>query len=123
MLRSALTMDDLASGAAALCSAALAGRLLDVQACRAAAPPFADIGIISCASEDSAEAALGLHLGDVLAVSPDADASHFSDALWFAAANPADLSAVWHDPFYGGRGSTPTDVTQWSKGTIHHPVE
>ena len=125
MLRRSLTAgeDNLVAGAAALCAAAIAARLLDVQACRASPDvEQADIGIIMA---DSSLPELSLDLGDALAVCPD----HWSrkqhvgskEPFWFAAANQE--SALWVDPFYGGRGSAPTDVTQWSKGTIHDRVE
>lgn len=117
-----------------LCAAALAARLLNVKACCVAAPPpeeGADIGMWACmphSADSSTAAALNLHVGDVLAVSPEMWIQEHTGAeepLWFSAANSqtSDREIVWADPFYGGRGSAPTDVTQWSKGTIHHPVE
>lgn len=128
VLRQALQGDAASSDrGVALAAAALAARLLDVPACReAASPTDASIGIL-CATSVAPES-FGLHPGDVLAVSSGTSLAQQVEeqswaTSWFSPADANDEAALWCDPFYGTRGSAPTTVIEWSKGTIHHATK
>ena len=113
----------------AIVAAALAARLLDAPAVRAARADDENVvAVVPAAAAPSAPPELPFEWSDtdVLAIAVGAaPLGRTADWLsWrFVACDAADTAAVWVDPLHGGRGTTPTSVLQWSKGTVHYSEE
>lgn len=103
-------------------AAALAAKLLGVPACRSisCAPVSPDAVAILLVLEPQTLENVQLEPGDVLAVQSDRVGQHSAvEVLVFAPCAPEEPDAVWHDRFHGARGTAPTSVLQWSKGSIY----
>ena len=117
---------DCANQEARVALAAVATRILDAPACR-----------LCESSTDASTAAItprrGMHewggmrlnIGDVLVARTgvlDALPSQNCLLMWVEACAVDDPTAFWVDTLHAARGTTPTSVTQWSKGTIFYPT-
>jgi len=113
---------DCANQKARVALAAVATRILDAPACRL------------CESSTDASAAaitprrgvhewggMRLNIGDVLVSRSGLLDTHPSQnclIMWVEECEADDPTAFWVDTLHAARGTTPTSVTQWSKGTI-----
>ena len=124
VLRQVLQGDDVVSamaGVACRLSASPASRWVTPSELGEATPR----GLLFIAVAHDVEKNLEVERGSVVSLSPGDLLATVSpgkareEGLWFAFAPcEASVSATFVDRLYGTRGSTPTTVVQWSKGTI-----
>jgi hypothetical protein len=122
VVRRCVADTDCANQKARVALAAVATRILDAPACRL------------CESSADASAAaitprrgvhewggMRLNIGDVLVSRSGLLDTHPSQNclfMWVEECEADDPTAFWVDTLHAARGTTPTSVTQWSKGTI-----